>query len=126
MSGTHDSWHPRMLVDTGRRGASFASRWTLVLGLFLGGSAHEVDGAESDSRFGTASRDFLLTSVARERSGRCLLTWSRWLSSWDRLRLRLNFLTLVGHRYRGVDCTLVALSRHEIAMAADERPMEGL
>ena len=49
-----------MLVDSGRRGViRFA--WTLVLGLFLGGLLTKL--MELTLPEGTASRDFLLTSV---------------------------------------------------------------
>ena len=49
-----------MLVDTGRRSViRFA--WTLLLGLFLGGLLTKL--MELTLPEGTASRDFLLTSV---------------------------------------------------------------
>lgn len=49
-----------MLVDTGRRSV-IRFGWTLVLGLFLGGLLTKL--MELSLPEGTASRDFLLTSV---------------------------------------------------------------
>jgi hypothetical protein len=81
-----------MLVDSARRGViRFA--WTLVLGLFLGGLLTKL--MELTLPEGTASRDFLLTSV-NASVGPLSVDLVAVAFSLGPLTLQLNFLTLVG------------------------------
>jgi len=81
-----------MLVDTGRRGAiRFA--WTLVLGLFLGGLLTKL--MELTLPEGTASRDFLLTSVDASL-GPLSVDLVAMAFELGPVTLTLNSLTLVG------------------------------
>ncbi|MEQ1857932.1 MAG: hypothetical protein ABL963_15865 [Longimicrobiales bacterium] len=81
-----------MLVDSGRRGViRFA--WTLVLGLFLGGLLTKL--MELTLPEGTASRDFLLTSV-NASVGPLSVDLVAVAFALGPLTLELNFLTLVG------------------------------
>jgi len=81
-----------MLVDTGRRGAiRFA--WTLTLGLFLGGLLTKL--VELSLPEGTASRDFLLTSVDASL-GPLSVDLVAVAFELGPVTLTLNSLTLVG------------------------------
>jgi hypothetical protein len=81
-----------MLVDSARRGViRFA--WTLVLGLFLGGLLTKL--MELTLPEGTASREFLLTSV-NASVGPLSVDLVAVALSLGPLTLELNFLTLVG------------------------------
>lgn len=81
-----------MLVDTGRRGViRFA--WTLILGLFLGGLLTKL--MEISLPEGTASRDFLLTSVDAS-VGPLSVDLVAVAFELGPVTLTLNFLTLVG------------------------------
>jgi hypothetical protein len=81
-----------VLVDSARRGViRFA--WTLVLGLFLGGLLTKL--MELTLPEGTASRDFLLTSV-NASVGPLSVDLVAVAFSLGPLTLELNFLTLVG------------------------------
>jgi hypothetical protein len=81
-----------MLVDSARRGViRFA--WTLVLGLFLGGLLTKL--MELTLPEGTASREFLLTSV-NASVGPLSVDLVAVAFSLGPLTLELNFLTLVG------------------------------
>ncbi len=81
-----------MLVDSARRGViRFA--WTLVLGLFLGGLLTKL--SELTLPEGTASREFLLTSV-NASVGPLAVDLVAVAFSLGPLTLELNFLTLVG------------------------------
>jgi hypothetical protein len=81
-----------MLVDTGRRSA-IRFTWTVVLGLFLGGLLTKL--MELTLPEGTASREFLLTSVNASLGP---LSVNLVALSFDLgpVTLSLNFLTLVG------------------------------
>jgi len=81
-----------MLVDSARRGViRFA--WTLVLGLFLGGLLTKL--MELTLPEGTASREFLLTSV-NASVGPLDVDLVAVAFTLGPLTLVLNFLTLVG------------------------------
>jgi len=81
-----------MLVDSGRRSViRFA--WTLILGLFLGGLLTKL--MELTLPDGTASRDFLLTSV-HASVGPLSVDLVAVAFELGPLTLELNFLTLVG------------------------------
>ena len=81
-----------MLVDSGRRGViRFA--WTLVLGLFLGGLLTKL--MELTLPEGTASREFLLTSV-NASLGPLSVDLVVVAFALGPVTLELNFLTLVG------------------------------
>jgi hypothetical protein len=81
-----------MLVDTGRRSVvRFA--WTLVLGLFLGGLHTKL--VELTLPEGTASRDFLLTSVDGSL-GPLSVDLVAVAFDLGPVTLTLNVLTLVG------------------------------
>lgn len=81
-----------MLVDTGRRGViRFA--WTLVLGLFLGGLLTKL--VEITLPTGTASREFLLTSV-NASVGPLSVDLVAVAFVLGPVTLSLNFLTVVG------------------------------
>jgi hypothetical protein len=81
-----------MLVDTGRRSViRFA--WTLVLGLFLGGLLTKL--MELTLPEGTASREFLLTSV-NASFGPLSVDLVAMAFDLGPVTLSLNFLTLVG------------------------------
>ena len=81
-----------MLVDSGRRGViRFA--WTLVLGLFLGGLLTKL--MELTLPEGTASREFLLTSV-NASLGPLDVDLVAVAFALGPVTLELNFLTLVG------------------------------
>ncbi len=81
-----------MLVDSARRGfIRFA--WTLVLGLFLGGLLTKL--MELTLPEGTASREFLLTSV-NASVGPLSVDLVAVAFTLGPLTLELNFLTLVG------------------------------
>jgi hypothetical protein len=81
-----------MLVDSARRGViRFA--WTLVLGLFLGGLLTKL--MELTLPEGTASRDFLLTSV-NASVGPLSVDLVAVAFALGPVTLELNFLTLVG------------------------------
>ena len=81
-----------MLVDTGRRGViRFA--WTLILGFFLGGLLTKL--TEMSLPEGTASRDFLLTSVDAS-VGPLSVDLVAVAFELGPVTLTLNFLTLVG------------------------------
>jgi hypothetical protein len=81
-----------MLADSARRGfIRFA--WTLVLGLFLGGLLTKL--MELTLPVGTASREFLLTSV-NASVGPLSVDLVAVAFSLGPLTLELNFLTLVG------------------------------
>lgn len=81
-----------MLVDTGRRGV-VRFTWTLILGLFLGGLLTKL--MELTLPEGTASRDFLLTSVDA-RLGPLSVDLVAVAFELGPVTLTLNFLTLVG------------------------------
>lgn len=81
-----------MLVDTGRRSViRFA--WTLLLGLFLGGLLTKL--MELSLPEGTASRDFLLTSVDA-RLGPLSVDLVAVAFDLGPVTLTLNSLTIVG------------------------------
>ena len=81
-----------MLVDSARRGViRFA--WTLTLGLFLGGLLTKL--LELTLPEGTASREFLLTSV-NASVGPLAVDLVAVAFALGPLTLELNFLTLVG------------------------------
>jgi hypothetical protein len=81
-----------VLVDSARRGViRFA--WTLVLGLFLGGLLTKL--MELTLPEGTASREFLLTSV-NASVGPLSVDLVAVAFALGPLTLELNFLTLVG------------------------------
>ena len=81
-----------MLVDSARRGVvRFA--WTLVLGLFLGGLLTKL--AELTLPEGTASREFLLTSV-NASVGPLSVDLVAVAFAVGPVTLQLNFLTVVG------------------------------
>jgi hypothetical protein len=81
-----------MLVDTGRRSViRFA--WTLILGLFLGGLLTKL--MELTLPEGTASREFLLTSV-NASLGPLSVDLVAVAFDLGPVTLSLNFLTLVG------------------------------
>jgi hypothetical protein len=81
-----------MLVDAGRRSVvRFA--WTLILGLFLGGLLTKL--TEMTLPDGTASRDFLLTSVDAS-IGPLSVDLVAVAFDLGPVTLTLNFLTLVG------------------------------
>jgi hypothetical protein len=81
-----------MLVDTGRRGV-IRFVWTLVLGLFLGGLLTKL--IELTLPAGTASREFLLTSV-NASVGPLSVDLVAVAFVLGPVTLSLNFLTLVG------------------------------
>jgi len=81
-----------MLVDTGRRSV-IRFVWTLVLGLFLGGLLTKL--MELTLPEGTASRDFLLTSVDA-RFGPLSVDLVAVAFDLGPVTLTLNSLTLVG------------------------------
>jgi hypothetical protein len=81
-----------MLVDTGRRGV-VRFVWTLILGLFLGGLLTKL--MELTLPEGTASRDFLLTSVDASL-GPLSVDLVAVAFELGPVTLTLNFLTLVG------------------------------
>ena len=81
-----------MLVDSGRRSAvRFA--WTFILGLFLGGLLTKL--VELTLPEGTASREFLLTSVTAS-VGPLSVDLVAVAFDLGPISLALNFLTLVG------------------------------
>ena len=81
-----------MLVDTGRR-SFIRFGWTLVLGLFLGGLLTKL--MEITLPEGTASREFLLTSV-NASVGPLSVDLVAVAFDLGPVTLSLNFLTLVG------------------------------
>jgi len=81
-----------MLVDTGRRSV-IRFTWTLVLGLFLGGLLTKL--MELTLPEGTASREFLLTSVDASL-GPLSVDLVAVAFDLGPVTLSLNFLTLVG------------------------------
>jgi hypothetical protein len=81
-----------MLVDTGRRSV-IRFVWTLVLGLFLGGLLTKL--MELTLPEGTASREFLLTSV-NASVGPLSVDLVAVAFDLGPVTLSLNFLTLVG------------------------------
>lgn len=81
-----------MLVDSARRGV-IRFVWTLVLGLFLGGLLTKL--MELTLPEGTASREFLLTSV-NASVGPLSVDLVAVAFALGPLTLELNFLTLVG------------------------------
>lgn len=81
-----------MLVDTRRRNA-IRFGWTLVLGLFLGGLLTKL--VEFVLPVGTASREFLLTSVDAS-VGPLAVDLVAVAFELGPVTLTLNFLTLVG------------------------------
>ena len=81
-----------MLVDTGRRSV-VRFVWTLVLGLFLGGLLTTL--MERTLPEGTASREFLLTSVDASL-GPLSVDLVAVAFELGPVTLSLNFLTLVG------------------------------
>jgi len=81
-----------MLVDTGRR-SFIRFGWTLVLGLFLGGLLTKL--MEFTLPEGTASREFLLTSVDAS-VGPLSVDLVAVSFALGPVTLSLNFLTLVG------------------------------
>ncbi|MDH3272528.1 MAG: hypothetical protein OEN56_14420 [Gemmatimonadota bacterium] len=81
-----------MLVDTGRRSV-IRFGWTLVLGLFLGGLLTKL--TEFVLPDGTASREFLLTSVDASL-GPLSVDLVAVAFVLGPVTLTLNFLTLVG------------------------------
>lgn len=81
-----------MLVDSGRRSVvRFA--WTFILGLFLGGLFTKL--VELTLPEGTASREFLLTSVTAS-VGPLSVDLVAVAFDLGPISLALNFLTLVG------------------------------
>jgi len=81
-----------MLVDTGRRGF-IRFGWTLVLGLFLGGLLTKL--VEMGLPAGTASREFLLTSIDAS-IGPLWVDLVAVAFVLGPVTLTLNFLTIVG------------------------------
>ncbi|HSH74659.1 MAG TPA: hypothetical protein VLA09_03055 [Longimicrobiales bacterium] len=81
-----------MLVDTGRR-SIIRFAWTLILGLFLGGLLTKL--MELTLPDGTASREFLLTSVEAS-VGPLSVDLVAVALDLGPVTLSLNFLTLVG------------------------------
>ena len=81
-----------MLVDTRRRGV-IRFTWTLVLGLFLGGLFTTL--VEFSLPEGTASREFLLTSV-NASIGSLSVDLAAVAFDLGPVTLTLNFLTMVG------------------------------
>jgi hypothetical protein len=81
-----------MLVDAGRR-SIVRFTWTLVLGMFLGGLLTKL--TEMTLPDGTASRDFLLTSVDAS-IGPLSVDLVAVAFDLGPVTLTLNFLTLVG------------------------------
>ena len=81
-----------MLVDTGRR-SFIRFGWTMVLGLFLGGLLTKL--MELTLPEGTASREFLLTSVDAA-VGPLSVDLVAVAFDLGPVTLSLNFLTLVG------------------------------
>lgn len=81
-----------MLVDTGRRSV-VRFTWTLMLGLFLGGLLTKL--MELTLPEGTASREFLLTSVDASL-GPLSVNLVAVAFDLGPVTLSLNFLTLVG------------------------------
>ena len=81
-----------MLVDTGRRSVR-RFLWTLILGLFLGGLLTKL--MEMSLPEGTASREFLLTSVDAS-VGPLAVDLVAVAFELGPVTLTLNFLTLVG------------------------------
>jgi hypothetical protein len=81
-----------MLVDTGRRSV-IRFVWTLILGLFLGGLLTKL--MELTLPEGTASREFLLTSVDASL-GPLSVNLVAVAFDLGPVTLSLNFLTLVG------------------------------
>jgi hypothetical protein len=81
-----------MLVDTGRRSA-IRFGYTLVLGLFLGGLLTKL--VEFSLPSGTASREFLLTSV-NASVGPLSVDLVAVAFDLGPVTLTLNFLTMVG------------------------------
>jgi len=81
-----------MLVDTGRR-SFIRFGWTMVLGLFLGGLLTKL--MELTLPEGTASREFLLTSVDAS-VGPLSVDLVAVAFDLGPVTLSLNFLTLVG------------------------------
>jgi hypothetical protein len=81
-----------MLVDAGRRSV-IRFVWTLILGLFLGGLLTKL--MELTLPEGTASRDFLLTSVDA-RLGPLSVDLVAVAFDLGPVTLTLNSLTLVG------------------------------
>jgi hypothetical protein len=81
-----------MLVDTRRRGV-IRFTWTMVLGLFLGGLFTKL--VEFSLPEGTASREFLLTSV-NASIGPLSVDLVAVAFDLGPVTLTLNFLTMVG------------------------------
>jgi hypothetical protein len=81
-----------MLVDTRRRGV-IRFTWTMVLGLFLGGLFTKL--VEFSLPAGTASREFLLTSV-NASIGPLSVDLVAVAFDLGPVTLTLNFLTMVG------------------------------
>ena len=81
-----------MLVDSGRRSA-VRFVWALILGLFLGGLLTKL--VELKLPEGTASREFLLTSVTAS-VGPLSVDLVAVAFDLGPISLALNFLTLVG------------------------------
>ena len=81
-----------MLVDSGRRSA-VRFVWALILGLFLGGLLTKL--VELTLPEGTASREFLLTSVTAS-VGPLSVDLVAVAFALGPISLALNFLTLVG------------------------------
>ena len=81
-----------MLVDSGRRSA-VRFVWALILGLFLGGLLTKL--VELTLPEGTASREFLLTSVTAS-VGPLSVDLVALAFDLGPISLALNFLTLVG------------------------------
>ena len=81
-----------MLVDSGRRSA-VRFVWALILGLFLGGLLTKL--VELTLPEGTASREFLLTSVTAS-VGPLSVDLVAVAFDLGPISLALNFLTLVG------------------------------
>ena len=81
-----------MLVDTRRRGV-IRFTWTMVLGLFLGGLLTKL--VEFSLPLGTASREFLLTSV-NTSIGPLSVDLVAVAFDLGPVTLTLNFLTMVG------------------------------
>ena len=81
-----------MLVDSGRRSA-VRFVWALILGVFLGGLLTKL--VELTLPEGTASREFLLTSVTAS-VGPLSVDLVAVAFDLGPISLALNFLTLVG------------------------------
>ena len=81
-----------MLVDSGRRSV-IRFTWTFILGLFLGGLLTKL--VELTLPEGTASREFLLTSVTAS-VGPLSVDLVAVAFDLGPISLALNFLTLVG------------------------------